>query len=91
MNQSELEKLRDEIDRIDNQIVDLLGERFEVVNRVKEVKKKGEISTYHPGREQEILDRVEARGEKMGLNSLLLHALFLQIFAVSKRAQLDKD
>ncbi len=82
-----LDDFRVGIDRIDDQIVNLLGERFELISQVKEFKKKEGIATYHPGREQEILDRVEKNGEKLGLNKLLLHALFLQIFAVSKKEQ----
>lgn len=89
MNKSELEILRAKIDKIDDEIVDLLGERFSLVERVKEVKRIGKIAVYHPTREQEILKRIEKRGEKLGLNKLLLNALFLQIFAVSKRNQVD--
>lgn len=89
MDKSELEILRDKIDKIDDQIVDLLAERFSLVSRVKEVKKAGKIAVYHPTREREILERIEKRGDKLGLNKLLLNALFLQIFAVSKRNQVD--
>jgi chorismate mutase / prephenate dehydratase len=87
----DLEKLRIKIDEIDDEIVDLLGERFQVVGEVRRVKKKTGIETYHPTREKDILGRIEKRGEKFGLNKLLLHALFLQIFAVSKRQQDNKE
>ncbi|MBT5015889.1 chorismate mutase [Candidatus Peregrinibacteria bacterium] len=86
-----LDDFREKLDQIDDQIVDLLGERFDLISQVKEYKKKHKVETYHPKREQEILERVEIKGKKMGLNTLLLHSLFLQIFAVSKRKQDNKE
>jgi chorismate mutase len=87
MDPSELSDLRSKIDDLDNQIVDLLGERFLLVNQVGELKKQSQGEVYQPGREHAILDRVTTRGKALGLNPLLLQALFMQIFAVSKRNQ----
>jgi len=83
----ELNKLRDQIDELDNQIVDLLGERFELVQQVGELKKGSGAQVYQSGREYEIIERVVERGVALGLNPLLLQALFLQIFAVSRKSQ----
>ena len=86
-NLKEIAKLRKKIDALDDQIVDLLGERFNITGEIGELKRKGDESVYQSGREEAILKRVVVRGKKLGLDGLLLQALFLQIFAVSKRKQ----
>jgi len=55
-----LDALRREIDRIDNQIHDLIQERTRIVERVREVK-EGEPVKIRPAREDEILYRLVAR------------------------------
>lgn len=87
MAKDSLEKIRAKIDAIDDQIIDLLAERFQSVSQVAEWKKKQGTMVYQPEREEAILKRILERGVKLGLNPLLLQALFMQIFAVSKREQ----
>ncbi len=55
-----LKKMREEIDRIDSQILKLLNERAEVVLEVGKAKQKGNSKVFHdPVREGEILKRLE--------------------------------
>lgn len=84
---STLEDFRQEIDAIDDQIVELLGRRFTIISEVKRVKQQMGATTYQPDREKKILERVVAKGRELGLNPLLLQALFIQIFSVSKKEQ----
>jgi chorismate mutase len=87
MSDDSLDVIRTRLDTIDDQLVDLLGERFRLIANVSEVKQREGLDSYQPGREEAILKRVMARGIALGLNQLLLQAVFLQIFAVSKRQQ----
>lgn len=82
-----LEDIRRQLDEIDDELVELLGRRFELISEVSSLKKATGTEVYQSGREKEILDRVVLRGKAKGLNPLLLQALFLQIFAVSRRDQ----
>lgn len=82
-----LDDLRRKIDHVDDKIVDLLAERFKLISELSEIKKRDGLSPYQIERERDILKRVVERGGQNGLNRLLLQALFLQIFAVSKREQ----
>ncbi len=82
-----LDDLRRKIDHVDDKIVDLLAQRFKLISELSEVKKGSGLSPYQVERERDILKRVVERGGQNGLNRLLLQALFLQIFAVSKREQ----
>lgn len=58
-----LGNLRNEIDRIDNAILDLLEKRAEVVKEVGKVKKKLKSSFYVPYREEEIVSRLQKRSK----------------------------
>ncbi len=55
----ELSKLRQEIDRIDEEILRLLNRRAEVVLRVAEIKRKTDEKFYVPHREREIIERLK--------------------------------
>ena len=82
-----LDDLRRKIDHVDDKIVDLLAQRFKLISELSEIKKRDGLSPYQIERERDILKRVVERGGQNGLNRLLLQALFLRIFAVSKREQ----
>lgn len=58
MSESELENLREDIDEIDEELVDLLSKRLEVVEDILEVKKKSGSGTRDLKREQEIIEKV---------------------------------
>jgi chorismate mutase len=90
MEELSLDDIRAQLDQIDDNIVDLLADRFKLISQVSAYKKAKGMPVYQSGRENEILDRVVGKGEDLGLNPLLLQALFLQIFAVSRRDQ-DKQ
>jgi len=62
MMKSDLKKLRGEIDQIDNQILDLLNQRANVVVAVgKEKERREEATFYAPSREKEIYERLVER------------------------------
>ncbi|EKD92485.1 MAG: hypothetical protein ACD_28C00420G0007 [uncultured bacterium] len=84
---NDLDQLRQQIDKIDDQIVALLGQRFRLSLEVGTLKRKLNVTTYQAEREATILKRVVEQGSTLGLDRLLLQALFLQIFAVSRRDQ----
>ncbi len=55
---SELDLLRKEIDRIDEEILKLLNKRAEVALKIGEIKKAHNAPVYVPGRERAVLDRL---------------------------------
>lgn len=54
----ELERLRREIDEIDDKIVDLLNKRAEVVIDIAHIKRNEKAKFYSPEREREIIERL---------------------------------
>lgn len=74
-----LDKLRAEIDQIDNQIVYLLGERVKLVQRVGELK-LNRTGIKDANREEQILRRVTRLAEKQGVSPLLVERIFRLMF-----------
>jgi chorismate mutase len=54
----ELEALREAIDRIDQQILELVAERVRVVLAVGDYKRKKGLPIYDPERERKVLERL---------------------------------
>jgi len=55
----EIENLRKKIDTIDEELLNLLNKRGEIVKKIGELKRKEKIETYQPSREKEILERLK--------------------------------
>lgn len=87
-----LEECRARIDEIDNEVVNLLNRRMEVVRRVGEIKHESNSAVYRPEREKAIIDRLTHISEASGglLNSQAIEAVFLEIFAVARNLELPE-
>lgn len=59
----ELERLRKQIDELDNQIAQLLSRRAELAKQVGRVKNEANLPIYVPTRERAILDSIVSRNE----------------------------
>lgn len=79
--------LRRKIDEIDEQILRLLKERFEVSKRIGKTKREHEISLRDYGREDEVYANVMKRASQLGLNPPEVKAIYREIIAMSIRAQ----
>ncbi len=53
-----LKEIRQDIDRIDNQLIELLKQRSECVERVAKIKCENQLPIYDSKRENEILDEI---------------------------------
>jgi chorismate mutase/prephenate dehydratase len=87
-----LDECRVKIDKLDDQILELLNERMEVVERVGEIKNDTGGAIYRPEREKAIIDRLSAKSQKDGglLNKDAIEAIFLELFAVSRNLELPE-
>ncbi len=75
---ADMEQVRAEIDRIDDELVDLIGERFSYVDRAWQLKKTPAEARV-PWRIQQVIDRVRARAVEKGLQPELAEALWRQM------------
>ncbi|HSL92366.1 MAG TPA: chorismate mutase, partial [Candidatus Limnocylindrales bacterium] len=60
MTEERLKKLREEIDRLDDEILSLLNRRAQAVIEVGKIKSEQKLRFYVPEREVEILRRISA-------------------------------
>ncbi len=81
----ELDKIREQIDCIDDKIATLYDERMKLVNKVSEAKKESGKSVSDPEREKKILLRVTEKVDEQ--NQVYLKRVFETIFETSKAYQ----
>jgi chorismate mutase/prephenate dehydratase len=85
----QLNELRNRIDNIDNQILELLNQRMEVIKEVGKLKRINNAIIYRPEREKSILDRLNNLNKGL-LTAPAIEAIFLEIFAVSRNYELPE-
>jgi len=76
---ADLSQVRVEIDRVDNGLVDLIGERFGYVERAWQIKLQEKAEANVPWRNQQVIDKVRARADEKGVPADLCEALWRQM------------
>ena len=79
MNANPLPQYRTEIDQIDNQILELLAKRIEVVKKVGQYKKNQNIPALDQNRWQVVLDKLELKCQEFNLDFELVKDLWNRI------------
>lgn len=85
-----LDELRKQIDQIDNQMLQLLNQRMEIVKEVGNLKRTTKTVIYRPEREKSIIDRLAKLNQGKLLNRAAIEAIYLEIFAVSRNIELPE-
>jgi len=81
----DLNELRLEIDKIDEQLIKLFEERMETSKRVAKFKKLHNIPIFDPKRELEILTNLTAKVKKE--RKAAVKALYMLLFELSRSEQ----
>lgn len=63
-----LEKLRQQINNLDDELMQILSQRMKVAEKIGQYKKENNITILQTNRWNNILDRAYAKGEKLGLS-----------------------
>ncbi len=82
-----LDRLRQVIDAIDHDMLALLKERQEQVEKVLQLKKSHGLSVYHPAREENLISEKRRIGRAVGLNADYLEDIFRRILRQSRVEQ----
>jgi chorismate mutase len=85
---NELEYLRQLMDSVDAEIIDLLGRRMELSGRMGEVKKACNMTVYSPDRWREIVATISARADRQHMKPEFILALYERIHSESIQKQL---
>jgi chorismate mutase len=71
-----LEKLREQINHIDDELMQLLGQRMRIADRIGEYKRNNSITILQTNRWNEILERAFRKGEALGLSKEFITKYF---------------
>lgn len=85
-----LEKLRKQIDEIDNRLLFLLEERFRLAKEVKKIKINNSLAIEDKNRELQILNRLKIKAASLNISQKFISKIFQQILAESKKIQRKK-
>ncbi|MEF8852780.1 MAG: chorismate mutase [Haloarculaceae archaeon] len=82
-----LEELREEIESIDREIVELIARRTYVAETIAEVKVEQGLPTTDEDQEQAVMDRAGANAERFDVDSNLVKAIFRLLIELNKVEQ----
>ncbi len=88
--EEEIGPLREEIDRLNREIVRLLAQRVDVSLRIGEVKTRHGRLVVDRSREALVYDRVRGLAEGIGLNSDDVERVFREVIALCTRVQQEE-
>lgn len=86
---SDLVEIREKIDQVDRQIVELFEERMLLANEVAAYKKEHAKKIFDKKREEEKIDKIRSYTSS-SFNAKGAEELFLQIMAISRKFQYQK-
>ena len=87
---SQIVPLRQEIDRIDQQILSLLAQRQAQVEKVVRLKKEHHVPVYHPAREEDLISKLRRQSVKADLDPDFMEDLYRVILRQSRDRQAGK-
>ncbi len=85
-----IKRLRERIDSIDTQIVELLGERFRLALPIAKAKREQGIDICDKGRENEVVFRLDTYGAKCGLPPGVVPCVYELLFDSMRDYQRDQ-
>ena len=90
MSQEKLPLLRNQIDQIDAQLLELMKKRFEIVGEVGKVKKGSALPTHQENRKQQVIEKWKNTASTLGLDPSFAEKLFEVIHSESVKIQDSK-
>lgn len=91
----QLQKLREQIDQIDRQMVALFEQRMDVVCRVAEFKQKQGVPIFQSGREKVVLEKAKEmlnnKEYEQALESFMTHMMSLSRIQQARVQTLEED
>ena len=84
---AELARCRDEIERIDNEVIGLLARRLTLGKRTGDLKRAAGLPILDPTREAAVIRRVTGVAREAGLPTEPVREIYWQIVGMSRRVQ----
>lgn len=86
----DLDELREEIEEIDRDLVELIARRTYVADTIAEVKSERDLPTTDEGQEQRVMDRAGENAEQFEVDSNLVKAIFRLLIELNKVEQRER-
>ena len=87
----QLQRLREEIDLLDGQLLQVLAARLGVASEIAKVKERDNLAVYQPKRWEQVLQQRKLAAVELGLSSEFVEEIFEKIHAESVRIQLSNS
>jgi len=84
-----LQKIREDIDRIDSELIPLFVERMRCSEKVAEIKRAEGIAVLDREREKKVLEKVRGKAEEFGDAASILYAAMMSISRARQHQMLD--
>lgn len=84
---AKLARVREQIDQVDNQILELLGQRVDLMQEVAKIKQEFKIDTLQPGRFEELKNRLRVKAKEIGVDPKLVDDIWDNIHEYSINQQ----
>jgi chorismate mutase len=88
VSDGQLQRLREEIDVLDGQLLQTLAARLQVAGEIAKVKERDNLAVYQPKRWEQLLRQRKAAATELGLSPEFVEEIFEKIHAESVRVQL---
>ena len=85
-----LAELREEIETIDSELVELIARRTYVADTIADVKDRQGLPTTDEAQEQEVMDRAGRNAERFDVDSNLVKAIFRLLIELNKVEQREQ-
>jgi monofunctional chorismate mutase len=85
-----LEQLREEIEAVDQQVIQLLSRRVELARAVGEAKRAAGRAVLDPAREAAVVRRAGVLAREAGIDGEDVRYIFWHVIGLSRRAQLSQ-
>ena len=87
--ENQLEMLRGRIDALDNELMEVLSSRMEIVQQIGKYKKENNVTALQINRWTELMNKRISQGENLNLNKTFVQILFQLIHEDSVRMQTE--
>ena len=87
MTELNLEEIRKQIDKCDNDLVEIISKRYDLVLQVIQYKIDKGMEIYQPQREKEVIEKLRNLANQKNINPDLIENIIKLIMEESKRVQ----
>lgn len=74
-----LKPYRKKIDKLDEQLLKLMGDRFKIVRKVAKIKAQNDLPSFLHDRVEEVRNRAVLIGKKYGIDPMFVYTLYSSI------------